>query len=82
MAQRRDRQLSGVVIWKERLLRSVLVNHLAKIGLLIQQSYADHWDAQIAVGFELIAGDVAEAARVDGQSFAQHKLHAEIGGAG
>ena len=82
LAQRRDRQLSGVVIRKEGLLRAVLVDHLAKIALLVQQSHADHRHAQIAGGFELIAGDIAKSARVDGQRFAQHEFHAEIGDAG
>ena len=82
LAQRRDRQLSGIVIRKEGLLRSVFIDHLAKIALLVEQSHADHRHTQIAGGFELIAGHVSKAARVDGQSFAQHEFHAEIGRAG
>ena len=82
LAQRRDRQLSGIVIRVEGLLRSVLVDHLAKIALLVEQSHADHRHTQIAGGFELIAGHIAKPARVDGQSFAQHEFHAEIRGAG
>ena len=82
LAQRRDRQLSGIVVRVEGLLRAVLVDHLAKIALLVEQPHADHRHAQIAGGLELIAGHVAEPARVDGQRFAQHEFHAEIGDAG
>ena len=82
LAQRRDRQLSGIVVWVEGLLLSISVDHLAKIALLVQQSHSDHWHAQIAGGFELVAGHIAKPARVDGQSFAQHEFHAEICGAG
>ena len=82
LAQRRDRQLSGIVVRVEGLLLSVLVDHLAKIALLIEQSHADHRHTQIAGGFELIAGHIAKPARVDGQSFAQHEFHAEICDAG
>ena len=65
VAQGCDRQLPGVVIGEEGLLRSVLVNHLAKIALLVEQPHADHRHAQIAGGFELIAGHIAKPARVD-----------------
>ena len=59
-------------------MRAVLVDHLAKIALLVEQPHADHRHAQIAGGLELIAGHVAKPARVNGQSFAQHEFHAEI----
>ena len=60
LTHRRDRQLSGVVVGVESLLRPVLVNLLAKIALLVKQSHADHRDAQVAGGFELIAGHIAK----------------------
>src|ERR1039458_8530319 len=82
LAQRRDGQLSRIVIRKECLLLSVLVDHLAKIALLVEQSHADYRHTQIAGGFELIAGHVTKAARVDGQSLAQDEFLAERGGAG
>ena len=81
MAQWRDRQLAGIVIRIKRLLRAVFINLLPKIALLIKQPDADHRNTKIAGRFHLIARYISEAARVDGQSFAQHKLHAEIGDA-
>ena len=64
------------------MLHAIPVDLLAKITLRIEQTDADHRHAQVTRGFELIAGDVAESARIDRQSFAQHVLHAEIGNAG
>ena len=79
MAQRRDRQLSGIVIRIQRLLRAFLVYHLAKVALLVEQAHADDRHAEITGGFELITGNITQPARVNGQRFAQHILHAEIG---
>jgi hypothetical protein len=78
LAQWRDRQLSGVVIRIEGLLRAILVYQLPKVALGIEQSHADNGNSQVASRFHLIAGDVAQSAGVDGQRFAQHELHAEI----
>ena len=77
-AQRCDRQMSGLVIRKERLLRAILVDQLAKIAVLVEQPHANHRHTQVTGGLELIAGHVAQAARVNGQGFAQHEFHAEI----
>jgi hypothetical protein len=65
-----DRQLSGIVTREEGLLRTIFINHLAEIALLVEQSHADHRHAQIAGGFELIAGHIAKPTRIDGQGFA------------
>jgi hypothetical protein len=56
--------LTRVIVGKESLLGSVLVNHLAKIPLLVEQPHADDRHPQIAGGFELIAGDIAKSAGV------------------
>ena len=63
-AQWRDRELAGIIVRKQRLLRAVLVDHLTEIALLIEQSDADNRHAQIARGLELVTGDVAKSARV------------------
>ena len=80
MSQWSDRQLAGVVIGIKRLLCAVLIDLLPKIALLIKQPDADHRNTKIAGRFHLIARYIPESARVDRQSFAQHELHAEIGG--
>jgi hypothetical protein len=51
---------------------------LAKIALLVEQPQGDDWNAQIAGGLELIPGYIAQPARVNWQSFAQHEFHTEI----
>ena len=73
--------MAGIVVGKKRLLLAVLADHLAEIALLVQQAYPDHRDTQFARGLELVASHVAQPARVDGQGFAQHEFHAEIGDA-
>ena len=60
LAQRRNRQLPGVVIRIKGLLRSVFVDYLTKIALLVEQPDADHRHAQVAGSFELIAGHIAQ----------------------
>jgi hypothetical protein len=51
-------------------LRSVSVDQLAKIALLVEQSHADYRHPQVAGGLKLIASHVTETARVDRQGFA------------
>ena len=82
LSQRRDRQLSRVVIRVEGLLRSVPVEHLSKIPLLIQQPNTDNRHTQIAGGLQLIAGHIPKPSRIDRERFAQHELHAEVRNAG
>src|SRR5512142_332208 len=52
-AQWRYGQLAGVVIGKKGLLRTVLVEHLPKISLLIEQPHTDDRNAQVAGSLEL-----------------------------
>ena len=70
--------MPGIVVRVKSLLRAVLVDHLAKIALLVEQAHADHGHAQVARGFELIAGYVTKSSRIDRERFAQHEFHAEI----
>src|SRR6266852_280932 len=58
---------------------AVRVDALPEISLLIQEADAIHGNAQVAGGLELVAGDIAEAARVNWQRVAQHEFHAEVG---
>jgi hypothetical protein len=47
-----------------------------------EQSHDDDGHANIAGGFELIPGHVAQSARLDGQRSAQHEFNAETRDAG
>src|ERR1700693_4118829 len=62
-------------------LASVSLDNLAEIALLVEQPDSDYRYAEVAGGLELIAGDVAESARVNRQRLAQPKLHTEVSGA-
>ena len=53
--------MSGVVIRIQFLLPSLAINHLAKIPLLVEQTYTDYRNPEVAGGFELVACDIAEA---------------------
>jgi hypothetical protein len=59
-------------------LRALAIDHLTKIAFRIEQPHTEHRNAEIAGSLELIARDVAESARVDGQRLAQHEFHTEI----
>ena len=71
--------MSGVVVRKQSLLGAVGSDELPEISLAVQKAYAHDRDTEIAGRLELIACHVAEAAGIDGQSFAQHEFHAEVG---
>ena len=77
--QRPDGQLAWIVDRIERLLPSFRIEVLTEISLTIKQADSDHRNTQVAGRFHLVAGYIAEAARVNRQRFAQHELHAEIG---
>ena len=77
-AHRSNRKLAGIIEWVQSLLVALGINFLPKIALLVEQTNSDHGDAQVTCGFELIAGNVAEPARINRQRFAQHELHREI----
>ena len=50
----------------------------AESSLVDRAARRGHRDAEIACGFQLIPGDVAESAGVYRQRVAQHELHGEI----
>src|SRR5579863_5258730 len=75
---RPDWKLLGFIVGIQCLLRAITSDHLPEITLLIQQAHADAGHAEIAGRFQRVAGDVAEAAGIDRQCFAQHEFHAEV----
>ena len=79
LTQRSDRQLARIIDGIERLLAAIRIEVLAEISLTVKQSNADDWSTQVAGRLHLVAGYVAKSARIDGQRFAQHELHAEVG---
>src|SRR5579871_467372 len=73
-----DRQLAGVIVRVQSPLIPRSINLLTKISLLIQQADCSYRHAQIAGRLQLVTGDIPEATRIDGQSFAEHELHAKV----
>lgn len=57
----------------------VAVKNLPEIPLLIQKSHSDERDAKVVGRFEIITGKNTETSGIDGQRFAEAKLHAETG---
>ena len=52
------------------MLRSVLIDYLTEVALLVEQAHANYRDTEVAGGLELIACHVPESARVDGERLA------------
>ena len=76
----RDGQLTRIIVRIQRLLSALLIDRLAKVALLVQQTNPHDRYAEIARGLELISCHIAQAPCIDRQSLAQHEFHAEVGG--
>jgi len=79
VSHRPDRELVRIVVGIQRFLAAVGGDHLTEIALLIQDADTDDGHPEIAGRLELIARDVAEAARVNRQRLAEREFHAEVG---
>src|SRR5262249_53486043 len=78
ITNRFNRKLARVVVWIQSVLKAMPVYLLPEIASLIEKPDSHNGNAQIARRLELISGDVAQAARVDGQSLTQHEFHTEV----
>ena len=56
-----------------------LVEPLAEVALAVEQPDADERDAEVGGGLEMVAGEHAEAARVDRQALVEPELRREVG---
>ena len=68
-----------IVIGIAFLLPAVGIQILPEVALLIEQADADQREVQIAGGFQMIAGEDAQAAGIDGQALGEAVLGGEIG---
>ena len=59
-------------------MRSLSVDHLPEIALLIEKPHPYDRHSKIAGRFELVAGDIPEPSGINGQRLAQHVFHAKI----
>ncbi len=69
----------GVVEGIGLLLPAGRIEDLAEVAFLVQQADADDRHAEVAGRLEVVAGQNAQAAGVEGERLAQAELHAEIG---
>src|SRR3954453_16806324 len=69
-----------VVIGIAFLLPAGIVQLLSEIALLVQEADTDQWHAEIAGGFEVIAGEQPQAAGENRQALGQAKLSRKIRG--
>ena len=74
-----DRELRGVVEREELDLLAACAERLPEVALLPQDAYADDRDAQVARGLQIVPGEDAEPAAIDGERLGEAELHAEIG---
>ncbi len=61
------------------LLLAAAVDRLAEVAHPVEQADADERKAEVGGRLEVVAGENAEAARVDGQLLVDAELHAEVG---
>jgi len=67
------------VLGVDLVLVAAVVDALAAEALAVEQADADEGQPEIAGGLEVIAGEDAEAARVDRQALGQAELQREVG---
>ena len=73
------RQVVGLGAGVTDLLVAMAVDGLGEVAHLVQQPYGHERQADIAGGLAVVAGQDAEAARVDRKALVQAELQAEIG---
>ena len=74
-----DRQPAEVVVGVVVLLVPVGIDGLAEVAVAIQQADAERRQGHVAGGLHVVAGEDAEAARVDAERLVQAVLRAEVG---
>src|ERR1019366_6862694 len=60
------------------VLPALAVEALGEVALAIEQAHADQGNAEVGRAFDMVTGQHAEAARVDGQRFMQAEFSGEI----
>src|ERR1700693_1875796 len=68
-----------VIFFEGFLLPASGIEVLAKISFLVEQANGDERESQIAGGFEVIAGEYAQASGKDGKAFGDAKFERKIG---
>ena len=79
-SQRANGKLAWIIHRVECSLLSLGIELLPEIALTVKQTDSHYGNTQITGRFHLVASHITQAARIDGQRFAQHELHTEIRG--
>ena len=74
-----ERQAAQVVVGVVVLLVAVGVDRLAEVALAVEQPDADRRQGHVAGGLHVVAGEDAEAARIDPERLVEAVLGAEVG---
>ena len=74
-----DRQPVELVVRVGVLLVAVGVDRLAEVPLAVHQAHADQGERHVRGGLHVVAGEDAQAARVDAQGLVEAVLGAEVG---
>ena len=74
-----QRQLGDVGFDVFLALPSLHVETLAEVSLLVKQAHADERNAEVRRALDVVAGQDAEAAGIDGQRLMQAELGGEVG---
>ena len=74
-----ERQAAQVVVGVVVLLVAVGVDRLAEVALAVEQPDAERGQGHVAGGLHVVAGEDAEAARVDPERLVEAVLGAEVG---
>ena len=74
-----DGQPREVVVGVDVLLEAVGVHRLAEVARAVEQAHADERHAEVARRLAVVAGEDAEAARVDAERLVDPELHREVG---
>ena len=75
---RLHRHLVEVVFWIVFDLPAIAVEGLVEIAFAVEQADPDQGYAEIAGGFEMVAGEDAQASRVDAQIVGKAKFGREV----
>ncbi len=76
---RQDRQVGEVVVGIDRVLHAFGVDGLREVALPVEQAHRHEGQRHVARGLAVVAGEDAEAARVDRQALVEAELRAEVG---
>ena len=73
-----DRQPGQIEVWIGVFLMPVGIDCLPEVAALVQQPDTDERHGHVAGGLDVVAGEHAQAARVDAHAFVEAVLRAEV----